>query len=74
MIGNTFYLRVRVTKDALSTFSYSTDGLKFTPLGEPFTARQGLWIGAKVGIFAVGLGQRQEFGYADFDWFRVESN
>ena len=69
--SNTFYLRVQVTKNALCNFSYSTDGTKFSPVGEPFTARQGKWIGAKVGIFAVGTGQTRETGYADFDWFRV---
>ena len=70
--SNNFYLRVQVTKDALCTFSYSLDGTKFTTVGEPFTARQGRWIGAKVGLFAVRTGQTRETGYADFDWFRVE--
>lgn len=70
--GSTFYLRVKVGKGAVSDFSFSTDGVKFMPIGEAFTARQGRWIGAKVGIFAVGPGKVREFGYADFDWFRVE--
>jgi len=70
--GSTFYLRVKVTKNAVCTFSYSTDGAKFSPVGEPFNARQGKWIGAKVGLFAVRTGQTRETGYADFDWFRVE--
>ena len=34
--------------------------------------RQGKWIGAKVGIFAVGKGAASEMGYADYDWFKVE--
>ncbi len=70
--GDTVYLRVRVPKDALTEFSYSTDGAKFTTVGERFPARQGRWIGAKVGIFAVGTGIARESGYADFDWFRFE--
>lgn len=41
-------------------------------IGEPFTARAGRWIGAKMGIFAVGPGRLHETGYADFDWFRIE--
>ena len=69
---NTFYLRVKVTKDAVCNFSFSTDGERFTPVGEPFNARPGRWIGAKVGLFAVRTGQTREYGYADFDWFRVE--
>ena len=70
--SNTFYLRVKVSKDAVCNFSYSTDGKSFLPVGERFTARQGRWIGAKVGIFAIRTGKTRETGYADFDWFRVE--
>ena len=69
--GNAFYLRVRVTKDAVCSFSYSADGTTFSSVGEPFTARKGKWIGAKVGLFAVRTGKTRETGYADFDWFRV---
>ncbi|HTD24647.1 MAG TPA: glycoside hydrolase 43 family protein [Terriglobales bacterium] len=71
--GKTFYLRAGVSKQAVASFSYSSDGINFTPIGEPFTARQGRWIGAKVGIFAVGPGTSREIGYADFDWFRFDS-
>jgi beta-xylosidase len=70
--SDTFYLRVKVSNDAVCNFSYSTDGVNFSPVGEPFTARKGKWIGAKVGIFAVRTGRTRETGYADFDWFRVE--
>jgi beta-xylosidase len=70
--GDTFYLRVKVSKDAVCTFSYSNDGKTFSVIGEPFTARKGKWIGAKVGLFAVRTGKTRETGYADFDWFRVE--
>lgn len=68
----TFYLRVKVSKNAVCNFEYSTDGVKFSSVGEPFTARAGKWIGAKVGLFAVRTGQIRESGYADFDWFRVQ--
>ncbi len=70
--SNTFFLRVKVSGNALCTFSYSEDGQSFRPVGEPFTARQGRWIGAKVGLFASRVGRAREFGYADFDWFRFE--
>jgi beta-xylosidase len=72
--GNTFYLRVTVSEGAACRFSYSADGTNFTPAGPPFTARQGKWIGAKVGLFAVRTGTTRETGYADVDWFRVEPN
>ena len=70
--SRTIYLRVKVANGAVCQFSYSLDGKNFSPIGEPFTARQGRWIGAKVGIFSVGAGQTREMGYADFDWFRIE--
>lgn len=70
--GSTFYLRVQVSDGAGCRFSYSADGKNFLPLGEPFNAREGRWIGAKVGLFAVREGETREYGYADFDWFRVE--
>jgi len=68
----TFYLRVKVEKTAVCHFSYSADGVSFTPVGEAFNARQGKWIGAKVGLFAVRTGKTRETGYADFDWFRID--
>jgi len=40
-------------------------------VGNPFAARKGKWIGAKVGIFAIRKGKTNENGYADFDWFKV---
>jgi beta-xylosidase len=70
--GDTIYLRVRVSADAVCEFSYSADGKTFTTLGEPFKARQGRWIGAKLGLFAARTGTTREYGYADFDWFRFE--
>lgn len=68
----TFYLRVKVTEDSTARFSFSADGNTYTEIGEPFLAKKGKWIGAKLGIFAVSTGKVYEKGYADFDWFRVE--
>jgi beta-xylosidase len=70
--SSTVYLRVKVSNGAVCNFSYSADGKSFTSVGEPFTARQGRWIGAKVGLFASRIGRTREYGYADFDWFRFE--
>ncbi|HEU0252100.1 MAG TPA: glycoside hydrolase, partial [Pyrinomonadaceae bacterium] len=70
--ANTFWLRVKVEENAVCSFSYSTDGKTFAPVGQQFKARQGRWIGAKVGIFALGKGPVSERGYADYDWFRIE--
>jgi beta-xylosidase len=70
----TFYLRVKVAKDAVCTFSFSIDGQKFTPLGVPFKAREGKWIGAKIGFFFTRPGKFNDAGGADIDWFRVSGS
>jgi beta-xylosidase len=70
--GNTVYLRVKVSNDAACEFGYSADGKTFTPVGERFKAREGRWIGARVGLFASRAGAAREYGYSDFDWFRFE--
>lgn len=65
------YIRVHVEKGAYCRFSYSLDGKKFTEAGTLFKARQGKWIGAKVGMFSV-TPHGKERGWVDVDWFRVE--
>ncbi|MCC5021948.1 MAG: hypothetical protein J6386_03690 [Candidatus Synoicihabitans palmerolidicus] len=68
--SSTLLFRVRVEADAATHFSYSVDGATFTPIGEPFVARQGGWIGAKLGLFCSRLTPNNDTGFADFDWFR----
>ncbi len=68
----TFYLRVKVAKDALCSFSFSVDNKTFTNVGVPFKAREGKWIGAKVGLFFSRPAKFNDAGTADVDWFRFE--
>lgn len=71
--NNTVYVRVTVTApDAACTFSYSEDGSSFKSLGKSFTAREGRWIGAKVGVFCIAKAGGRIGGYADVDWFRIQ--
>lgn len=72
--SSTVYLRVKVAKGAVCSFSYSFDGTKFESAGDAFTATPGKWIGAKVGIYCTRSTQINDSGYADFDWFRVTPN
>lgn len=54
-------------------FSYSLDGKKYTKLGEQFRAREGQWIGAKVGTFCTRPAiVTNDGGWADVDWFRID--
>lgn len=71
--SGTVYFRVNVQQGAVCTFSYSTDGKKFNSAGQSFKALPGKWIGAKVGIFCIRETQTNDSGYADIDWFRVET-
>ena len=66
------FLRVRFNNDGKCQFAYSENGTDFQDVGELFQAREGRWIGAKVGVFAVSARETGLKGFADFDWFRVE--
>ena len=66
------YLRVSVAKGAICTFSFSMDGRTYLPVGMPFKAREGRWIGAKVGFVFTRPGKFNDAGTADIDWFRIE--
>jgi beta-xylosidase len=69
--SSTIYFRVQVRKGADCQFSYSTDGKNFATIGNSFKAREGKWIGAKLGFFALGNSIVNDAGSADIDWFRV---
>lgn len=71
--GSVGLLRVVVRAGGSCRFSASFDGRTFTPLGEEFLARPGLWVGAKIGLFATSAAEAAKTGHADWDWFRVES-
>jgi len=60
-------LRTHVTHGARVAFSYSTDGVSFTTVGEPFDAAMGRWVGAQVGLFATGA----QGAWGDVDYVRI---
>ena len=70
--NNTIQLRVQVAKNAVCAFSYSVDGGEYKTIGELFTAREGRWIGAKVGLFCLTQNKKASPGHADYDWFRFK--
>ncbi len=70
--ASTIEMKVEVASGGKCQFSFSEDGKKFERIGTSFKARAGMWIGAKVGIFALKSVKTNDSGYADFDWFRVE--
>jgi hypothetical protein len=66
------YLRVKIIEKALCEFSYSLDGIFFKNIEKKFTAKQGKWVGARVGLFSTSNKKINDNGYADVDWFRIE--
>ena len=74
-------LRATVADSAHVQFAYSVDGLRFVDAGPPFVARQGRWVGAKIGLFALAPAVVPDSaaphsapptrGYVDVDYFRV---
>ena len=83
---NTVYLKVRFSADGkkitssegghdllvMCDFSYSPDGKEFTKFGQPFRAKEGKWIGAKIGTFCTRPAiTTNDGGWTEVDWFRV---
>lgn len=82
----TLYLRVKFTCNnekipesegghdlkVMCQFSYSLDGKEYKAFGKPFQAREGQWIGAKVGMFCTRPAIKiNDGGWTDVDWFRI---
>ncbi len=72
VLGEFVYLRVKIGEDFRGKYEYSFDNKTFIEIGEEFRAKEGVWIGAKVGLFCVNPNMTTSKAYADFDWFRVE--
>lgn len=63
-----------ICNDIKSTaqFYYSFDGKKFQKIGEPYTVKEGKWIGAKVGFFNCRSTVSNDAAFLDIDWIRFE--
>ena len=64
-------LRVEISDGAMCSFSIAESGKAFRTIGKPFRAKEGKWIGAKFGLFAVTTGKTNDGGRMDVDWVRV---
>lgn len=66
------WFRVKADGNGACRFMYSTDGKKFETVSESFQAREGRWIGAKIGLFCSSYGTGRDRGWIDADWFRID--
>lgn len=81
--NNEVWFRAKVHQGGQTAFSYSTNGEDFKSIGSSFQAKEGRWIGAKIGLFAVQPAEgssedyleysSQHSGFADVDWFRIST-
>ena len=70
--NNSAYFKVEVSApDAMCQFLYSENGKKFKKIGKPFKAKEGKWVGAKVGLYSVSTIEDKRGGYADVDFFKI---
>lgn len=67
---NTVYLQVKVSKGGICEFFYSLDNKKFKSIGKAFKAREGRWIGSKIGFLALREGIINDAGSLDINWIR----
>jgi beta-xylosidase len=65
------YLRLSLTQGARYRFAYSTDGQHYQWINNTFTAREGKWIGAKMGVFISRKSKTNDAGFVDLDYFRI---
>jgi beta-xylosidase len=70
MQHNIVYFRVQVLQNGICTFFYSENGTDFKPIGTPFLAKEGKWIGAKIGFVALRNGLINDAGNVKLDWIR----
>ncbi|MFN4285499.1 MAG: glycoside hydrolase 43 family protein [Lacibacter sp.] len=73
LAGGRCYFQVRVTPGAVCRFFFSENGTDFQAVGQPFTARPGVWVGARVGLFAIRTKTAHDAGFADLSQFVVET-
>ena len=64
------YLQVKIENGALCHFRYSINGNDFKDVGKVFKAREGKWIGAKIGFYCITPNNSRDQDYIDVDWFR----
>ena len=67
------FLRVGVAEGGRCSFSYSLDGINYHVVGNTFIADEGIWIGAKVGLFCHRPFENTgDPGFVDVEWFNVD--
>lgn len=70
--GNEIYMRCTAHQNGFASFSFSTDSVRFQPIGTSYPLQWGYYRGARMGIFCYN--DNEESGYADFDFVHTETD
>ena len=66
-------LKIELNEEGIAHFYYREQGQVFSPFGAQFTATQGRWVGAKVGLFSTKDNpESTSNSFADFSSFIIE--
>ncbi|MCZ4222179.1 hypothetical protein [Pedobacter rhodius] len=69
--ATSIWLKTSWNLSGMANFHFSTDGIKFFPLGHPYQITNfGNYLGAKIGLFS--LNDINDKGFVDFDWFHYQ--
>ena len=68
------YFRVNVRANGTCSFFYSMDGKDYQQVGTEFQARQGKWIGSKIGMFIQNKTKATQRSWMDVNWFRINKH
>jgi hypothetical protein len=71
VVGKKIWLRSEWGLDGLSRYSFSADGVHFTPGGETYPLAWGNYRGDRIGIYSYN--DAGDAGYVDVDWFHATS-
>jgi len=66
------YFRVHILADAVATFEYSLDGVRYNNLNASFHLVQGVWVGAKMGFYCAANHITNDAGFLEIQSFTIK--
>ena len=72
--SETVYLKLKVSYLCNIDCFVSTDGINYERIGDTlkYKVSRKSWVGGKIGIFAVNNNGKNNGGYADFEYIKVD--
>jgi hypothetical protein len=70
--GMVYFFRMKIRDKSMVAFSYSSDNKEYKNIGSEYSIKKGMWVGAKIGLYANRPLSNNDGGWLDVDWFRIE--